>query len=193
VEQESFVLLPNVASSPLISYPSGIIAKDVSIRTQLRANGDSFATSLFARVALVGGISQHTYQGGIGTNGEAYIGWNDASGEFHDLGVGFTNLRPNQEDVVLQFDVFGNSLKLFAWRPSQPKPTVPTVMVIDNQFPDAGNIGLLHHPIGTGSAAFRYVHVAETPIPEPATVALGSLGFVALASFAFRIRMVRIR
>jgi hypothetical protein len=189
VEQESFVLRPNVASQPLVSIADGITATDVSIRAQLRASGNSAGTALFAR--FVG--DDHAYQGGIETNGSVYIGWNDAATRFHDLGNVITSLRPNQEDVVLQFDVFGNSLKLFAWRPNEPKPTVPTVSVIDNRFPDAGNIALLHHPMGTGSGAFRYVHVAETPIPEPATAALGSLAFIALASFAFRTCLLRVR
>jgi RNA polymerase sigma factor (sigma-70 family) len=186
IEQNSFVLRPNVASQPLVSLVDGVMATDVSIRAQVRASGESAGTALFARFS---GENQHTYQGGIETSGNVYIGWNGADTQFHNLGTVSTDLRPNQEDVVLQFDVFGNSLELFAWRPGEAKPTVPTVMVIDNQFAGLGQIGLLHHPIGTGSGTFRYVSVANVPIPEPATVALGSLGFVALASFAFRIRL----
>ena len=189
VEQESLVLRPNAASRPLVSIAGGVMTTDVSIRAQVRASGDSAGTALFAR--FVGG--DHAYQGGIDTRGEVYIGWNDGAANFNYLGQVFTDLRPNHDDVVLQFDVFGESLKLFAWRPGEPKPVVPTVSVIDKRFPDAGNVALLHHPRGIGSGAFRFVQVAETPIPEPATVALGSLGAVALASFAFRARLCRVR
>jgi RNA polymerase sigma factor (sigma-70 family) len=188
VEQESFILRPNAASRPLVSIADGITAKDVSIRTQVRVDGGSVGTAVFAR--FVGG--SHTYQGGVETNGRVYIGWNDGTTRFHYLGQIFSDLRPDEEDVVLQFDVFGELLKLFAWRPTEPKPTVPTVSVIDKQFPDAGNIALLHHPIGISSGAFRYVHVAATPIPEPATAGLGSLGAIALASFVVRARLARV-
>jgi hypothetical protein len=39
--------------------------------------------------------------------------------------------------------------------------------------------------------AFRYVEVVG--IPEPSTIALGSLSAFALASFAFRSRLLRVR
>jgi hypothetical protein len=142
--------------------------------------------------------NSHTYQAGIDTDGEVYVGWNQyVPGNtpptvFHYLGSKLTDLRPNQEDVALQFDVFGNSLTLFAWRPYEPKPTQPTVTVIDNQIPGQGTVAIMHHPNGTGFGSFRYVNVDNSPIPEPQSFALGSLGFVALAGFAFRTRLNRI-
>jgi hypothetical protein len=48
-----------------------------------------------------------------------------------------------------------------------------------------GTIGLYYNPpdIG-GTGIFRFINVANTPIPEPSSVELGSLGFVAPASLA---------
>lgn len=192
VEQQSFVLEPNAVTTPLVSLVDGVLTTDVSIRTQVRVtSGNSQGTALFAR--FVPGANQHTYQGGIESTGDVYIGWNDADTRFHSLANLLTDLRPNQEDVVLQFDLFGNSLKLFAWRPTEPMPTEPTLTVIDNQFPGPGTVGLLHHPTGLGAGAFRFVHASPTPIPEPSTAALGSLGMIALAGFVFRIRLNRVR
>jgi hypothetical protein len=192
VEQQSFVLEPNAVTTPLVSLVDGVLTSDVSIRTQVRViSGNSQGTALFAR--FLPGANPHTYQGGIESTGEVYIGWNGEDTRYHDLAHVFTDLRPNQEDVLLQFDVFGNSLKLFAWRPGEPMPSEPTVMVTDNTILDPGTIGLLHHPTGMGAGAFRFVQASRTPIPEPSTVVLGSLGIVALAAFGFRTRLNRAR
>jgi hypothetical protein len=57
----------------------------------------------------------------------------------------------------------------------------------------SGSIGIYYNPPpGNGAATFRFVHIADMSIPEPPAVALGSLGAVALASFAFSNRLHRI-
>jgi hypothetical protein len=156
----------------------------------VRAVGNSNGTAVFAR----GVTDSHAYQGGIDTNGEVYIGWNDAATRFHYLGATQTNLRPNQEDILLQFDVFDDELELFAWRTSDPMPTEPTVSVVDDQFEGPGLIFIMHHPNGMGSGAFRFVQATPTPIiPEPSSVALGSLGMITLACFMFRTRLNGVR
>jgi hypothetical protein len=109
------------------------------------------------------------------------------------LGNVFTDLRPNQEDVLVQFDVFGDELELFAWRTGDAMPTEPTVSVVDDQFEGPGVIFIMHHPIGISSGAIRFVQASPTPIPEPSTAAIGSLGIVALAAFGFRTRLNRVR
>jgi hypothetical protein len=58
----------------------------------------------------------------------------------------------------------------------------------------SGSIGIYYNPPGgNGTATFRYIHVADMPIPEPSSLALGSLGAAALASLAFRLRPRRVR
>lgn len=71
-------------------------------------------------------------------------------------------------------------------------PPVPQLTVVDQSF-SAGGVGLiLDIPPPNGVATYRYVWVADMPIPEPSTIALSSLGAIALAAYAFRARLSRI-
>ena len=57
----------------------------------------------------------------------------------------------------------------------------------------SGSIGIYYNPPpGNGSATFRYVHIADMSIPEPSSFALGSLGAVAVAGLAIRLRQFRV-
>jgi hypothetical protein len=158
-----FVLTPNTATDPLVAIVSDVSAADVSIRAQIRVAGTSDGVGLFARFQE----GSHTYQGGIDTAGDVYIGWNGSDTRYHNLADVVTSLRPNQEDVTLQFDVFGDVLRMYAWRSNEARPLLPTVQTTDNQFSAPGNVGILNDPSSVGSATFRYVHVADAPLPVP--------------------------
>ncbi len=193
VENGSFVLRPTVAGGGLLSLARGVDAKDVSLRTQLRSIGSSEGMSLFARFDLTQGTFKGTYQGGIDSTGLAYIVWNDAQLQVHDLDLIQTSFRPANEDVVVQFDVFGDSLSLYVWRPDEPMPTTPLLTVNDDRFSAAGRIGILTDTAGVGGGIFRYVEASNFPLPEPSSAALGSLGAVSLFCFALRARLGRVR
>jgi RNA polymerase sigma factor (sigma-70 family) len=103
-----------------------------------------------------------------------------------DLNV-VTNLRPTEEDVILQLDAIGNSITGWAWRAGEPKPSTPTFRFVDDRLA-AGFPGLYFVPNTLvpgdpiGSAIYRYVHVADTPIPEPSGTILATAGGAVLAS-----------
>lgn len=156
----NYVLTGDGSGNAIVAYvsvPSDDFP-DVSLRTQVRTDGPADGVALFARFdenALV------TYQGGIDSNGNVYIGWNNPT--YHSLNITSTPLRVANEDILLQFDVFGDSLRLYAWRPGEPRPQDATVQVSDQRFA-AGGIGLLNDPQGLTTATFAFVHAATHQI-----------------------------
>lgn len=158
-----FVLAPRSSQEPLVAVEAATVVKNVSLRTQVRTTGLADGVALFARFQE----GTFTYQGGIDTLGEVYIGWNDNTTKYHDLANTLTDLRPQDEDVILQFDVFDDQLSLYAWRPSEPKPIVPTVQVSDSLSSAAAKVGILFDPQTLGTASFRYIMASTQPIPEP--------------------------
>jgi RNA polymerase sigma factor (sigma-70 family) len=88
------------------------------------------------------------------------------------------------QDVVIQFDAIGNRLSFYAWQAGGPVSQTPLLSVTDNQIA-AGRVSLLVTAGATVSAparaAFRYVHVANMPIPEPQAATLAAAGAGLLA------------
>jgi hypothetical protein len=156
-------LRANVVGQPLVLVASQPQLADVSIRTRLRVEGNSFGRSVFAR--FTEGVA--TYQAGIDTSGGAYIGWNDSDTNFHLLASTQTDLYPNQEDIMLQFDAFDSQLSLFLWRPGDAKPVESTVRTMSNVISQPGHVGLLNHLRTDGNTTFRFVRVADTSIADP--------------------------
>jgi hypothetical protein len=97
-----------------------------------------------------------------------------------------TDLDALQEDVILQFDVFGNEMRLWAWRPNEPMPLEPQLTATDDVLP-MGEFGVFFDAgpdaATPGSGVFRYVHVASTHIPEPSTLAIALLGAIGLVGW----------
>ena len=125
--------------------------------------GDSFM--LVARAA---GPGTPAYIGGINIeNGNLFIGFVPGGGGYDQFDLAPTDLRVADEDVMLQFDVVGNSLSLWGWRPGQSMPDQPQATAEDNLL-TMGTPGLaLEITSGiSGSAVFRFVHVADTHILE---------------------------
>jgi hypothetical protein len=98
-----------------------------------------------------------------------------------------------EEDVLLQFDVFGDSLKLWVWRPGEPRPIDPLLSATDDAITVAGEVGIDYYtlmppPRVLGSAIFRYVHVSDTPIviPEPCTATLSAIFFAGVFAWQWR-------
>lgn len=177
-----FVLTSNTEEGPLVALADGLSAEDVSLRTQVRVDGTVDGIALFAR--FVGGV--HTYQAGIESDGDVYIGWNDGDATYHNLAQVNSDLLVNQEDISLQFDVIGDSLKLFAWRSTDPMPVLPTVEVIDDLISGPGDIGLLYDPSSAGSGLFRFVESAA--VPEPSGIALAGVALISLLAARHRTR-----
>jgi hypothetical protein len=95
----------------------------------------------------------------------------------------------------LQLDVVGNQARFSVWGVSQPKPPSPQITgAVPSSLAKSGTVVLWAFPQASDwnkPAAFRYVEVVA--IPEPSSVALGSLSGVALATFAFRTHLLRVR
>ena len=85
-----------------------------------------------------------------------------------------TDLRPTEEDVILQVDAIGDTINFWAWRVGETMPELPLLTRTDNQLP-TGIAGVYYTPssppqVTSGTAVYRYVHVANTHFGAPAEV-----------------------
>jgi hypothetical protein len=85
-----------------------------------------------------------------------------------------------EEDGILQLDVIGDQLSLWAWRAGDPKPSAPQLVARDRTHARGfvrvgGGIG----DNNDGVTTIRYVRVARSSIPEPSALML----FVGVFSF----------
>ncbi len=186
-----YVLRQPNGETPVFSYLTGVpevsSLTDTSIRTQVRF-GDSAtgAASLFARSGGNTAIYQGGYfyeEGAIGL----YLGWNNTNDPFpgfHLFDAVAFDYDLKAEDLVLQMDVIGNELTIWAWRPGEGKPGVPQLTYTDvDARAVSGAAGILHDPDAAGTVStttFRYFQVADSPIPEPSTLFLSLLGLSAV-------------
>ena len=94
------------------------------------------------------------------------------------LGSAVVPFNSVQQDVVLQFDAFGDKLSLWAWPVGEAMPDEPQVVAFDTTYPvgHAGLISAAFDAAPTDSTTFRFAQVANTHIPEPSTFVLLSLG-----------------
>jgi hypothetical protein len=86
-----------------------------------------------------------------------------------------------REDAIIQLDVIGNQLSLWAWRAGDPRPSAPQLTATDDTYSSGfvriiGGVGDNRDSVTT----IRYVHVANASIPEPATSGLVAIGAGAL-------------
>jgi hypothetical protein len=92
---------------------------------------------------------------------------------------------PRLEDFNLQLDIFGNQIRYWVWLPNQPRPIVPLGTAVDNTLTSAGGVFVfaVENELRTSRGAFRYIHVATTPIPipEPTANSLAAAGGGVLA------------
>jgi hypothetical protein len=148
---------------------------DVSIRTQARMlkeigepdDGLWHSISLAAR--LCGELGNHcrsdpdefTYID-LWSNGEVRTQQSAAAGQR----IAHTDLRPLEEDVVLQLDAFGEDIRFWVWRQGEPRPEEPIIQYTTEDDPTTDDGGVL---FGTlyAHAAFRHVLLSDSPIPAP--------------------------
>jgi len=163
-------------SLPRVSRVPAHVLGDTSARAQVRVVGNVNAVlgvrRLMPRVGYLGEI-QH--------NGTLQIGRVDGDAPVN-LGSAVVPFNPVEQDVLLQFDAFGDKLSLWAWPVGEPMPDEPQVVVFDDTYPEgpAGLISAGFAGIATDSTTFRFIHVANTHIPEPSTFVLMSLGVFGL-------------
>jgi RNA polymerase sigma factor (sigma-70 family) len=164
------------------------IVSDVSIRAQVRVlepSGAGGGPYLIARGSRSSGIA---YTARVNEDGLAAI---ERTSPVQTFASVRTDLRPLEEDVVMQLDVFGSSLSFWAWRAGEPRPKEPLLTATNSVITQAGEVGVAYysivpnHPV-LGSAAYRFVHVADTSIPEPSTATLSSVFFAGVIAWQWR-------
>jgi RNA polymerase sigma factor (sigma-70 family) len=198
----SLVLTPPDSMPPLDyvemdANVDGMAFGDVTLRTRFRAQQSA--------EHYVGIYGRNTYQPDNGLVGTAIAGYLVGNGEL-SLRAGQneggavlvtmqSGLNASAYDVNLQLELIGRTATLTAWREGTPMPSVPqlTVGSLPGYVADEGTVGLFNAQLLTQNpkipVEFRYFEA----IPEPSTTALGSLGFIALAGFACRTRLLRTR
>ena len=164
--------------------------RDSSIRAQVRiedGQGDEIA-SVFLRGNDSTGIA-HGLQ--VAVDGGVFL---NIAGEFERIG---TDLRPVEHDVVLQLDVIGDAINAWAWKAGETMPSSPlysrTSSALTEGIPGVSYGPSIIPPLGgSGTALFRYVHVADVSIPEPSTFALTALGLLGPLCYRRRLRLSQV-
>ena len=164
----------------------GLNLEDTSIRAQGRLLDPESDLVLVARHRpdnQVNGVG--SYLGGIFPDGVVFIGVGGAASQIVEEAD--TDLAPLEEDVLLQLDVIGNTVSLWAWRPGETMPVDPLVSAIDpDNLQPFGDVAVASFSLKTTSPTsglYRYVQVANAHIPEPSTVVLSCLGVAAVLAW----------
>jgi RNA polymerase sigma factor (sigma-70 family) len=185
----------------------GVNMQDISLRTRVRGlsppiGSVPYSIGITARDTLSREFVTGSYLwAAIDSDGVIAVGYAldnvvNGPGMLADIAPRVpTGLNFVAEDVNLQLDVVGNQARFTAWGVSRPKPQAPQIVgTLPNSLAKSGTVVLFGFPPASDwnqPVAFRYVEVVA--IPEPSSMALGSLSAFALASFAFRSRLRRIR
>lgn len=171
-----------VASDPSlnISVVPDYALGDTSIRAQVRASGNKAVGVQVRR-----GLATVGYSGLILPDGTIGFVRADGAPVPTILGESVVPFNALDQDVMLQVDAIGNELSLWAWPVGATMPSNPQVVVSDSTY-ETGIVGVVSvPPIGEDPSpfpgTFRFVHVADTHIPEPSTLVLALLAAVALS------------
>jgi hypothetical protein len=150
--------------------------EDVSLLTRLRVSNPSFASAgLIARqdgaVAYTAGISGNRY----GTYNRSLILTYGglAKSNLEVLAAAPTNLDPTKTDVLLQFDLVDDALRLFAWADGTPRPAHPQLAVRDGRLREGAIGTFFDSDSSRTTAAFR--ELLAMPAQSGAAVDLARL------------------
>jgi hypothetical protein len=173
------VSVPNPDRSGVVGVPAQTLG-NTSIRAQVRFEGESNpdeGSGIFVHGDLVS-YQAHSFE--IASDGGLWFGTTGSPFQRID-----SNLRPRQEEVILQLDAIGNAINAWAWRAGDPMPATPAFSRTTSQLPSgiAGvykSASLSSQGTSNGTAIFRYVHVSNTSIPEPMSLWIASLALVGM-------------
>jgi hypothetical protein len=177
-----------------------ILIPDVSIRAQVRkiqaTPVDDEWVGIIARInpvnpSLAASAYSH-YEAYLQRNGDLVILNRPGAGSSNiELGRTNVGLDVTTEDVLLQFDLFGDTLSARAWRPGESMPGSAQVEVTDSAYASGGIALTSTDGPNDSVGVFRYVHVADMPIPEPSSCVFAGLACAGLLSFVRRPRRCR--
>lgn len=137
---------------------------DTSIRAVVRING--VGDQNVGIVARANDQNGQAHAAEIEADGDVFIGINQVYTRTT------TNLQPTQEDVVLQLDVIGNSVQVWAWRAGEPKPSAPLLTgsdvdsVIPCGFPGVYSGQSIPPQPAPSTAIVRSIQISDTTIQD---------------------------
>lgn len=153
---------------------------DASMRARARLVGEGISDNFVGLGARRG--SWFGYAAALGRTGAIDIIRIDSQFDARRIAAGNVDFNPVDQDVMLQLDAFGDELRFWVWEAGQPMPSEPQLTAQDSGYATgfAGVATLV--PPGGGQSVYRFVHVADSHIPEPSTAALAALAVVGLAA-----------
>jgi hypothetical protein len=141
--------------------PDGVILRDVSTRAQTGLLSGS-AIGLSSRYNQGDPFDNYFFQ--LNSSGRVILGIGTPSSDEIVLDSHWTDLRPTEEDVLLQFDAIGDNLTAWAWRPGEPRPSEPVLSATDDKI-DSGQLAI--YTIGPSAhGVFRFVQVDTQSISD---------------------------
>ena len=150
-------------TTPRVSRALAYVLGDVSARAQVRVVGNIAATIGLRRTQpLVG------YAGVVRVNGTIGIARVGGAAGPVNLGSAVVPFNVGEQDVLLQFDAFGNKLSLWAWRVDEEMPVEPQLVVFDDTY-SAGPVALVSpgfNALPSASTIFRFIQVDNTHITK---------------------------
>lgn len=160
---------------------------DTSVRARVRLDGDPSQT-----IALGVGIRRATgpfgYAADIVSDGTIGLYRVDGTPTPNALATTVVPFETVGQDLLLQVDAMGDELSMWVWPVGEPMPTDPQVAVADSTY-SSGSVGVLGLSFdATHDATFRFVHVADTHIPEPSSCLLAMVGVGSVLIVTRRLR-----
>ena len=129
---------------------------------------------------------------------KSYSGFLSSSTAFIGIGGGGATILAqtavdfdvSEEDVLIQLDVFEDTITFWAWPADEQMPDEPT-LTAEGQSVASGRIFLWAGQSTVGPAlpvegAFRFVHLATASIPEPSSTFLVVLGWIGVVAISRR-------
>jgi hypothetical protein len=127
-------------------------------------------------VARDDGVGSISYAGLFNNDArQLVLGWDNAN--FNPFGAVDFDFDLNARDLILQLDVLGGDLALWAWPAGDAMPDQPQLTATDPRPTRAaqGRINIFNVPSSPGvmsTATFRYILVGDSSIPEPSTLCM---------------------
>lgn len=148
------------------SFAEQLILANTSVRTQLRRIDDRDIIGVGVRGSE---FSPRGYTAGFGSGGGIFLTRIEEDSSSEVLRAVPTGLNPTHEEVLLQFDVIGSRLEVWAWRPEDPMPNNPQISILDSAAFSDGIVGLFVGAVNSSrpkEGTFRFVQVASAQIKD---------------------------